>query len=241
MAQKPDGKPARPQRVSFTKAAAERIGKAVRRVEAGNRDQGPVTFGAHVSQPHRPFRYFRLTSQMNPCQTATASRVQPVCCGQGDLRMDLVDLDEPEPDVTIFDHLGSARIYNLTIGERRNAVIASGTYCLARWVSFTDSEPEYSCGAAGVWELVGFLPCAAAACGQEPSSSAQEPSSASASGGDSGSPPSSWRSSASAGSQDCVECLNEVEVVTDVTCEDGDLQVEKTKIEARECCGSGGS
>lgn len=237
MAQKPDGKPARVDRVAFTKSAADRIGKAVRKVEAGNRDQAPLTFGSHVSQPHRPFRYFRLTSDMTPCQTANASRVQPVCCGQGDLRMDLVDLDEPEPDVVIFDHLGSARIYNVTIGERRNAVIPSGTYCLARWVSFTDTEPEASCGAAGVWELVGFLPCAAAACGQPASSGSSEALDSS----QSYQPPSSgsWRSSASQGSQDCVECLNEIEVVTDVNCDSGDLTVEKTKIEARECCGSG--
>ena len=48
MAKKPDGKPARVERVTFTKPAAERIGKVVRTVEAGNRDQGPLTFGPRV-------------------------------------------------------------------------------------------------------------------------------------------------------------------------------------------------
>ena len=48
MAKKPDGKPARVERVTFTKGAAERIGKVVREVEAGNRDQGPLTFGPRV-------------------------------------------------------------------------------------------------------------------------------------------------------------------------------------------------
>jgi hypothetical protein len=48
MAKKPDGKPARTERVSFTRPAAERIGKVVRTVEAGNRDQGPLTFGPRV-------------------------------------------------------------------------------------------------------------------------------------------------------------------------------------------------
>lgn len=230
MAQKPDGKPAKTQRVSFTKESAERIGKAVRSVEAGNRDQAPITFGAHVAQASRPFRYFRLVSSMVPCQLATAYRVQPVCCGGGDLRMDLVDLDEPEPPVTIYDHLGSARLYNLSIGVRRNMTVPAGTYCLARWVSFTGANPESTCGASGVWELVGFLPCASAAClpPEQSSSSSQPPSSDG----------SSWRSS-SEGSSDCIDCLNEVEVVTDVRCEDGDLTVEKTKIEAKECCGSG--
>jgi len=45
MAKKPDGKPASVERVSFTRPAAERIGKAVRQVEAGNRDLGPLEWG----------------------------------------------------------------------------------------------------------------------------------------------------------------------------------------------------
>jgi hypothetical protein len=45
MAQKPDGKPARTERVTFTKPAAERIAKVVRAVEGGDRDTGPLTFG----------------------------------------------------------------------------------------------------------------------------------------------------------------------------------------------------
>ena len=45
MAKKPDGKPASTERVSFTRPAAERIGKAVRQVEASNRDLGPIEWG----------------------------------------------------------------------------------------------------------------------------------------------------------------------------------------------------
>jgi len=45
MAKKPDGKPAGVDRVSFTRPAAERIGKAVRQVEAGDRDLGPIEWG----------------------------------------------------------------------------------------------------------------------------------------------------------------------------------------------------
>jgi hypothetical protein len=48
MAQKPDGKPARTERVTFTKPAAERIAKVVRAVEGGDRDAGPLTFGARI-------------------------------------------------------------------------------------------------------------------------------------------------------------------------------------------------
>ena len=48
MSKKPDGSPARTERVTFTKPAAERIAKVVRTVEGGNRDCGPLTFGARV-------------------------------------------------------------------------------------------------------------------------------------------------------------------------------------------------
>jgi hypothetical protein len=48
VAKKPDGASAGTQRVTFTKGAAERIGKVVREVEAGNRDLGPLTFGPRV-------------------------------------------------------------------------------------------------------------------------------------------------------------------------------------------------
>jgi hypothetical protein len=45
MAKKPDGASAGTQRVTFTRPAAERIGKVVREVEAGNRDLGPLEWG----------------------------------------------------------------------------------------------------------------------------------------------------------------------------------------------------
>jgi hypothetical protein len=48
VAKKPDGASAGTQRVTFTKTAAERIGKVVREVEAGDRDLGPLTFGPRV-------------------------------------------------------------------------------------------------------------------------------------------------------------------------------------------------
>jgi hypothetical protein len=251
MAQKPDGKPARPDRVTFTRGAAERIGKAVRKVEGGNRDLSPVAWGPRIEGNSRPFRYFRLTQEMEPCGVASGVRVKPVCCGTDDLRMDLVDLEEPEPPVYLYDHLGSARIYNLISGFRKKQPIPSGTYCLARWVSFANDDSEIECGAGGVWELVGFLPCAAAACGSpssSPSSStSSSPSSSASSSVPSSSDPSSdtpssgsWRSSASYGSGDCSSCENNsVEVVTEISCDYGELHVTKKKIEAAECCDSG--
>lgn len=44
MAQKPDGKAAKTERVTFTRPAAERIAKVVRRVEQGNRGGKGLTF-----------------------------------------------------------------------------------------------------------------------------------------------------------------------------------------------------
>lgn len=43
MAAKPDGRPAN-QRVTFTKAAADRIASVVREVESGKRDGAPIRF-----------------------------------------------------------------------------------------------------------------------------------------------------------------------------------------------------
>ena len=46
MAQKPDGKSARTERVTFTRPAAERIAKVVRAVEGGERDSPGIYFGS---------------------------------------------------------------------------------------------------------------------------------------------------------------------------------------------------
>jgi hypothetical protein len=44
VAKKPDGRAAGTERVTFTRQAADRIAKAVRAVEAGDRSQEPLTF-----------------------------------------------------------------------------------------------------------------------------------------------------------------------------------------------------
>ena len=49
MPPKPDGKAARVERVTFTKNSAERIGKVVRIVEAGDRDAEPMSFSPRFS------------------------------------------------------------------------------------------------------------------------------------------------------------------------------------------------
>lgn len=46
MAQKPDGKAIRTERVTFTKPAAERIARVVRTIEQGDRASRPLQFGS---------------------------------------------------------------------------------------------------------------------------------------------------------------------------------------------------
>jgi hypothetical protein len=53
VAQKPDGKAAKAERVTFTRPAAERIAKIVRRVEQGDRGAEPLTFERIGGVPYR--------------------------------------------------------------------------------------------------------------------------------------------------------------------------------------------
>jgi hypothetical protein len=73
MAKKPDGKPASVDRVSFTRPAAERIGKAVRQVEAGNRDLGPLEWGPRGGAAGKLFRVCTFTGAwaINASKTVT--------------------------------------------------------------------------------------------------------------------------------------------------------------------------
>ena len=73
MAKRPDGAAAGTQRVTFTKPAAERIGKVVRTVEAGNRDQGPLTFGPRGVASGKVFRVCTFTGSwsINASKTVT--------------------------------------------------------------------------------------------------------------------------------------------------------------------------
>lgn len=61
MAQKPDGKAARTERVTFTKPAAERIAKVVRAVEAGDRGQPGLRFAHPMPAAGKAFRLCTFT------------------------------------------------------------------------------------------------------------------------------------------------------------------------------------
>ena len=65
MAQKPDGKAAKTERVTFTRPAADRIAKVVRVVEAGDRKAAPLMFGNRPAAGSSPvvFRIATFTGQ----------------------------------------------------------------------------------------------------------------------------------------------------------------------------------
>jgi hypothetical protein len=61
MSRKPDGKPAKTERVTFTRPAAERIAKVVRTVEGGDRDQPGITYGSALGVASKTFRMATFT------------------------------------------------------------------------------------------------------------------------------------------------------------------------------------
>lgn len=75
MAQKPDGKAAKTERVAFTRPAAERIAKVVRQVEAGDRKSAPLRFGTKVvgGTSGNVFRICTFTGAWNINATKTVT------------------------------------------------------------------------------------------------------------------------------------------------------------------------
>lgn len=74
MAQKPDGKAARTERVVFTRPAAERISKAVRIVESGDRDATGLRFGKPTdSSAGKVIRVATFTGQWATAATAVVT------------------------------------------------------------------------------------------------------------------------------------------------------------------------
>jgi len=64
VAQRPDGKPAgRPDRVAFTRPAAERIARVVRKVEAGDRHGAGLSFAHASGVAAKVFRLCTFTGQ----------------------------------------------------------------------------------------------------------------------------------------------------------------------------------
>ena len=62
MTQRPDGKAAKTERVTFTRPAAERIAKVVRKLEQGDRDCAPLRFErVSSSQPSPPLKLATFT------------------------------------------------------------------------------------------------------------------------------------------------------------------------------------
>lgn len=73
MAQKPDGKAARTERVTFTRPAAERIAKVVRAVEGGDRDTPGIYFGSAPASQQKTFRVCTFTGAWSIGSSNTVS------------------------------------------------------------------------------------------------------------------------------------------------------------------------
>lgn len=95
MAQKPDGKAARTERVVFTLSAAERISKAVRIVEAGDRDAGGLSFGrpGNSSGSSKPFRVCTFTGAWSISSSKTVTfKYQTATPNTAAVQNDLISL-----------------------------------------------------------------------------------------------------------------------------------------------------
>jgi uncharacterized membrane protein len=72
MAQRPDGRAAKTRAAAFTRPAAERIARVVRRVESGSRDEAPLRFQrVGVGSSSAGLRHAEWSSQWAAAETAT--------------------------------------------------------------------------------------------------------------------------------------------------------------------------
>ena len=95
MAQKPDGKAAKTERVVFTRPAAERISKAVRIVESGDRDATGLRFGrpGDSSPQGKPFRVCTFTGAWSIGSSKTVTfKYQTTTPNTASVRNDLISL-----------------------------------------------------------------------------------------------------------------------------------------------------
>jgi hypothetical protein len=75
-AKRPDGKAAKTERVTFTRPAAERIGRVVRIVEAGDRKEAALVFGSRSATPTREHvRLGKITATWEHGTSATVERL----------------------------------------------------------------------------------------------------------------------------------------------------------------------
>jgi len=75
VAQRPDGKAAKSERVTFTRPAAERIAKVVRAYEAGKRDEKPLVFSRPLSADKMRIRTGTFSGAWGRQQTAVVTFV----------------------------------------------------------------------------------------------------------------------------------------------------------------------
>jgi len=158
MAKKPDGKPASVDRVSFTRPAAERIGKVVRQVEAGDRDLGPIEWGPRGGPAGKVFRVCTFTGAwaINSSKTVTFRNVttSPNTVSAMNLVYDLPSQGELPCGIA----KDGTAWYLVAVKHTFTDVITSATLGTAGLV-FTKARIQVASTAAGTHISIGTTAC----------------------------------------------------------------------------------
>ena len=146
MSKKPDGSPARTERVTFTKPAAERIAKVVRTVEGGNRDCGPLTFGARFASSSRGSLPIRLAQTSGLWRNEPPLNVKAVQLFRQQTREELDRDPQPWEWVPETDEFGDP-VFAVTINWFSHVPTGQGDQL--KWcavVPISDLAGEYDTG-----------------------------------------------------------------------------------------------
>jgi hypothetical protein len=244
---------ARPERYFVGPNKRNEINEVISRVNGTPMHENGAEVPTRLQgMPQRPkgSKYFRLTSSLTPCLSAfgVEVRITDVDC------LAFEDVENGLADEELFDVSNSVRVYNLVKQLNINAPAPSGTVVEA----IRDSKYGGGSGADEAeffWKILQIMSCDCGSPSSSSSSSAPSSSSYSSSSGSSYSSSSSGSGSSSSsgsGSSDSGSssssgpsgsgssssgspppppppCEN-IEVVTDVQCVDGQIQVTKTTI-----------
>jgi hypothetical protein len=191
------------QGVKITESFAQRIATTVRRVDAMSTSFGDGKIPTRFEEPitgRRPSRYFRTTEQMPACGSAHGTEVK--ISSPDCIRVEAV---QDAQSVELFDVSNSVRVFNLVKQRGIDLALPVGSIVEAVSESQTSSNDLF-------WRVLQVLSCD---CGSGSSSSGSSSSGSSSSG-------SSHSGSGCAG--------RTIDVVTDVQCVNGSIQVTKTPI-----------
>jgi uncharacterized membrane protein YgcG len=208
-------------KVSFTEEAARRIVAATVKVEGLSLDAGDIQERYRGDDDGTQF--FRLTEKLSNCGLAKGLPVELLSSGAGG-QESCPDFVVIENETAAIRDIGSVvRVFRVSMKERPLKPLDIGAIVECDYRKpMDDQEPPF-------WRLVRVVHCD---CGSSaPSSESDSGSGPGSDGGSgsesgSGSGSGSWSDSGGSGSGE------EIEVVTDVWCEDGEIKVKKVTIRA---------